>query len=214
MGDPGKIRRKYDTPSHPWQRARIEEERVVLQEYGLKNKKEIWRLETMLRDLKNQAKSLASRMDAQSRVEEKQLLDRLISLGLMKQGETMDKVLGLTLKDVMDRRLQTFIVKKGMARTTKQARQFITHGHILVDKKRITFPSYFVNLKEEGLIEFIPKSALSREDHPERVILDKEKKGKDEGKKKKKDAEELPSFNKNEIEQIEEVGVVIEKPAE
>ncbi len=214
MGDPGKIRRKYDTPSHPWQSARIVDEKKVISDYGLKNKKEIWRMETMLRELKNQAKSLASRMDAQSRVEEKQLLDRLASMGLMMQGESMDKVLGLTLKDVMDRRLQSFLVKKGMARSIKQARQFITHGHILVNKKRITFPSYFINLKEESLIEFIPKSALSREDHPERVSLDKEEgKGKQD-KKKKKVAEELPAFNQKEIELIEEVGAVKAEPAE
>jgi small subunit ribosomal protein S4 len=209
MGDPGKIRRKYDTPSHPWQSARIGEEKKTLREYGLKNKKEIWRMETMLRELKNQAKSLSSRIDAQSRVEEKQLLDRLASMGLMHQGESMDKVLGLTLKDMMDRRLQTFLIKKGMARSIKQARQFITHGHILVNKKRITFPSYFISLKEESVIEFIPKSALSHEDHPERVSLGKDdNKGKQDGKKKKKDTEELPAFNQKEIELIEETGAV------
>ncbi|MBN1792524.1 30S ribosomal protein S4 [Candidatus Woesearchaeota archaeon] len=208
MGDPGKIRKKYDTPSHPWQSARILEEKKIISEYGLKNKKDIWKMETLLRDLKNQAKSLASRVDEQSKLEEKQLIDRLVSMGLIQATDSMDKVLGLTLKDVMDRRLQTFIVKKGLARTMKQARQFITHGHVIVGKKKITFPNYFVTLKDESLVEFIPKSALAREDHPERIIVDKDdNKGKE--KKKKKDSEEaLPAFSQDAIESIEEKGAV------
>ena len=212
MGDPGKIRKKYDTPSHPWQSARIEEERKVLNEYGLKNKKEIWRMETMLRDFKNQAKGLASRVDEQSKLEEKQLLDRLVSLGLLSQGESMDKVLGLNVQDVMGRRLQAFLVKKGLARTMTQARQFITHGHVLVNKKKITFPSYFVSLKDEAAIEFMPKSPFAREDHPERVVVEKEEKK--QGKKKKSDAEELPAFSPDELKKLEETGVVDSESSE
>jgi len=41
MGDPKQTRKKYATPSHPWNRERIEEERVIKRDYGLKNKKEI-----------------------------------------------------------------------------------------------------------------------------------------------------------------------------
>jgi small subunit ribosomal protein S4 len=213
MGDPGKIRRKYDTPSHPWQRTRIEEERGVLKEYGLKNKKEIWKAETMLRDFKNQAKGLASRVDAQSKKEEKQLIDRLISMGLLKHGDSLDTVLGLNLKSVLDRRLQTFLVKKAFSRTHTQARQFITHGHILIGEKKITFPSYFVTVKDEGMVQFMPKSTLSKEDHPERALVGKESSA-DKAKrlaaerKHKKAAEDLPAFNEKEIDQIEKTGAV------
>ena len=206
MGDPVKIRKKYDTPSHPWQRARIEEEKVILLEYGLRNKREIWKAETLLRDLKNQAKALASRSDAQSKLEEKQLLDRLHSMGLMSHG-SLDQVLGLTLKNIMDRRLQSFIVKKGLSRTHKQARQFITHGHLVISGKKITFPSYLVTLKDESAISFIAKSGLAKDDHPERVVIEKEGKGKG-AVKKKAAAEDLPSFNEKEIVQIEETGAV------
>ncbi|MDP7610203.1 MAG: 30S ribosomal protein S4, partial [Candidatus Woesearchaeota archaeon] len=44
MGDPKKQRKKYSKPSHPWQTERIEVEKVLMKEYGLKNKKEIWRV--------------------------------------------------------------------------------------------------------------------------------------------------------------------------
>ncbi|MBN2142541.1 30S ribosomal protein S4 [Candidatus Woesearchaeota archaeon] len=211
MGDPGKIRKKYDTPSHPWQSDRIKDERAIRAEYGLKNKKEIWRMETMLRDFKNQAKSLASRVDEQSKLEEKQLIEKLVTMGLIQAGDGLDKVLGLTLKDVFDRRLQTFLVKKGLARTMKQARQFITHGHVMVDKKKITFPSYYVNLKEQSLIEFVPKSELSREDHPERVIVDKDA-SKVKVTKKKKESEDLPAFSEKDIESLETKGAVESEP--
>jgi small subunit ribosomal protein S4 len=169
-------------------------------------------MKTILREFKNQVKSLSSRIDEQSQKEEKQLVDRLITFGLMKHGDQLDTVLGLELKDIMARRLQTLLVKKGYARTLKQSRQFITHGHVLVNQKKITFPSYIVSLKEESLIEFIPTSTLSREDHPERII--KESSKDKEGKKKKEHKEEaLPTFAPEEIEQIEEVGAVI-KPVE
>ena len=41
MGNPKRHRKKYSTPAHPWQRARIEEERELSKEYGFKNKKEM-----------------------------------------------------------------------------------------------------------------------------------------------------------------------------
>lgn len=213
MGDPKKTRKKYDTPTHPWFRTRIEEEKKVLKEFGLKNKRGIWKMETVLRGFKDQVKSLASRFDEQSKLEEQQLISRLNSLGLMSPGEQLDKVLGLQLKDILNRRLQTLLVKKGFARSMKQARQFITHGHVLVDKKKITFPSYLVGIKEEGFIEFVPTSSLSREDHPERVIKES---AKDKAAKKKKESkEEAPlTFSEEEIKKIEETGAIEKKRLE
>jgi len=210
MGDPRKIRKKYEAPTHPWQKERIADEKKLLKEYGLKNKKEIWRMETLLKKFKDQVKALASRVDEQSRLEEKQLVNRLISLGLLTQGAPLDTVLSLELKDVLERRLQTLLVKKRLARTMRQARQFITHGHVLVNKKKVTFPSYIVNLKEESLIEFVPTSTLSKEDHPERLIKEVPK-GKVEKKKAEVKEEAPPTFEVEEIKEIEEKGVVKKK---
>jgi len=39
MGDPRKLRKKYNTPMHPWQGQRIKEENEILKQYGLKNKR-------------------------------------------------------------------------------------------------------------------------------------------------------------------------------
>ena len=44
MGDPKILRKKFESPSHPWQKSRIEEERQLIREYGLKNKSEAWKM--------------------------------------------------------------------------------------------------------------------------------------------------------------------------
>lgn len=213
MGDPKKTRRKYDKPSHPWQGDRIEGEKALIEEYGLQNKKEIWRMETILKRFKDQVKNLASRIDEQGRLEEKQLVSRLVSLGLMKPSDPLDVILGLSSKDIFDRRLQTLLVKKGLARSMKQARQFITHGHVIVDNKKITFPSYIVSVKEEGLVEFVPTSTLSKTDHPERIIVETPKEKAE--KKKKEQKEEAPlAFSEEEIIALEEKGALIKKAEE
>jgi len=78
-------------------------------------------------------------------------------------------VLGLTINDVLDRRLETVVFKKGFARTCKQARQFILHGHVLVGGKKLTSPSHLVTVDEEARIEFMPTSSLADPEHPERA---------------------------------------------
>ncbi|MCK5025107.1 MAG: hypothetical protein KAS15_00850, partial [Nanoarchaeota archaeon] len=79
-------------------------------------------------------------------------------------------------KDILERRLQTILHRSGRARSMKQARQFITHRHIIISKKKITMPSYMVTLDQEKQIFFVENSNLAKEDHPERVIIVKKEK--------------------------------------
>ncbi|MDP6293727.1 MAG: 30S ribosomal protein S4, partial [Candidatus Woesearchaeota archaeon] len=58
MGDPRRMKSKIDRPSHPWDKTRIEEESVLSAEYGLRNKKELWRMHNTLRGFTTQAKNL------------------------------------------------------------------------------------------------------------------------------------------------------------
>ena len=74
----------------------------------------------------------------------------------------------------MERRLQTQVVRRGLARTMKQARQMIVHRHIMVGDKIITSPSYLVKAEEEDKIKFAPKSPFSNPDHPELNVKKKE----------------------------------------
>jgi len=176
MGSPKKIRRKYQTPRHPWEKTRIEVEGKILKEYALKNKKELWKQKSLLRKYTNQAKRLVNLETKQAEKEKEQVLTKLHKLGLIKKTSNLDDVLSLALKDILERRLQTIIFKKNLAKSIKQARQFITHNHILVNDKRITSPSYLVSIDEEDKILFNPKSSLKNIEHPERLKEEKKEK--------------------------------------
>ena len=99
MGDIKKVRRKYTGPSHPWQRDRIDREKITLKEYGFKNHTEIWKMISKLKNFKTQVKELATKSPTQRVLEEKQLLDRLFRLGLLNKDSTKEKVLDLTNED-------------------------------------------------------------------------------------------------------------------
>lgn len=169
MGDPKKFRKKYSTPAHPWNKTVIEEERTIVREFGLGNKKEILRASSFLKKYKDIAKRLIADPSAQAAKEKEQVLGKLHRLGLLQSGAVLDDILGLQLSHILERRLQSVIYRKGLARTMKQARQFITHRHILVGDKEITAPSYLLTTEEEATLAFKAKSTLADENHPERV---------------------------------------------
>ena len=169
MGDPKRLRKKYQTPSHPWNKQVIEEEKKVVKEYGLKKKKEIHIATSFLKKYKDIAKKLIVDQTPQGMKEQKQMISKLHKYGLVQENARLDEVLGLQLSDVLRRRMQTLVQKKGLAKTAKQARQFITHGHVMVGEKCITSPSYLVSTAEEVFLVFKKKSALAQEDHPERA---------------------------------------------
>ncbi len=201
MGDPKKHRKKYTTPTHPWQKDRIELEKQLSREYGLKNKKEIWKMNSFLKNIKQQAKKFTAVSTEQTKKEEQQLFEKLRRLGLLSENISLDSVLSLDLKDVLERRLQTIVVKRGLARTMKQARQFIVHRHIAIGGKKITSPSYLVRLDEESQITFSKNSSLADEMHPERNIASKgteEKTTEKEEESKKEENKEKPEKEKHE----------------
>jgi len=175
MGDPRKFKSKYSGPGHPWQRARLEEERVLVREYGLSTKRELWKINSKLKDFATQAKRLIALRTVQAELEKKQLLDRVARLGLLPAGAKLDDVLALTVKDLLNRRLQTLVLKKGLARTPMQSRQFIVHEHVMVGPRKITAPSYLVPIVEEALVSFVANSSLANPEHPERAIKTKPK---------------------------------------
>lgn len=179
MGDPRKHRKKYDSPQHPWQGKRIEEEKSLKQEYGLKNKKEIWKASTLLRRIKEQARRLISAETEQAKKEEKQLIEKLVKLNLVGDKAEVDDVLGVDFKKLLDRRLQSLVFKKGLAKSINQARQFITHKHIMIGDHVVNIPSYLVKKDEENKITFNPLSNLSKIDHPERVVVEQKKKSRE-----------------------------------
>ncbi|MBW3004252.1 30S ribosomal protein S4 [Candidatus Woesearchaeota archaeon] len=185
MGDPRKLRRSYTGPSHPWQKARIEQERALKKEYGLKNKNEIWKHNSKLKNFAKQAKRLVALQGEQAEKEKKQLLERLQRLGLISAGSDTEAVLSLTIKDILERRLQTIVYRKGLANSMKQARQYISHAHILIGGKQIKAPGYIVKTDEEPTITFVEASALANPEHPERKIEKKPEETEEQAEDKK-----------------------------
>ncbi len=173
MGDPKFPRRTYDTPSHPWEGERIKEEQEFVRNYGLKNKKEVWKAQSILRRFRRQSRELQARLrygETQARIETENLLKRCGKMGLLPmEGATLDDVLGLSTEAILNRRLQTLVYEKGLANSNRQARQFIIHGHIWVDNRRVTIPGYIVNRMEEAGIKINPRSPYADELHPIRV---------------------------------------------
>ena len=218
MGDPKKPRKKYKKPVRPWERSRIEEEKVLIKEFGLKNKKELWKAESILRNIRNQAKRLIGSKTEQSKKEEKQLLEKLGKLGLVKGDGKIEDILSLNKKDVLERRLESIVFKQDLSKSISQARQFIVHGHITVKDRVVRVPSYLVSLEEEGQIGFDKKSNLNKEDHPERVIR-KEKKllEKVPSKEKKKEGvkeKKVPSKEKTVVKKRVKKAEIIESVQE
>lgn len=175
MGDPKKPKKKYETPRHPWIKDVIDSEKALLREYGLANKKEVWRMKSLLSKFKALTKKYASLNTAQSEKEQELFLQKLRRIGILTSEQGLDHVLGLEMKDVMERRLQTIVYKKKMANSIKQARQFIVHNHILVDGKKVSMPSYIVKKEEEAGIEFVTGSSLFNTEHPEIVKISQKK---------------------------------------
>ena len=197
MGDPRRLRKKYSTPRHPWQRDRIEDERILIKEYGLKNKKELWKMSSLLRNFTNHAKRLANTTGPQAEREKEELLLKLKSMGLI-EGKDLNEVLSVTTNAVLERRLETIVFRMGKARSIAQARQFIVHEHILVNGKSISLPSYLVSKADEAAITFNPSSSLVSDEHPERVKLEKKSQDKPEEKREKRDNWGKPNRHRRE----------------
>jgi len=143
-------RKKYEKPVKHWDKARIEKDREMMKKYGLSTKKEIWKAEGSLRKYRRIARELAATKDKEK---EKMLIDKLVRLGLLEPNAKLDDVLGLNVENFLERRLQTIVFKKGLARSAKHARQMIVHGHVKINERSVVYPSYFVSPEEESKIE-------------------------------------------------------------
>jgi small subunit ribosomal protein S4 len=171
LGDPRRQRKKYATPRFPWRTDILQEELKLLGQYGLRNKHELWRHETTLSNFRGIARSLIGRPAEEREKMERELVSRLKKLGALPETAVLDNVLDLTIEDLLERRLQTIVFRKGMGKTIQQSRQLITHGHIAVGNRRITVPSYIVTKEDETRITYAPRSPLSNSNHPLRQTI-------------------------------------------
>ena len=169
MGDPKKARTQYSRPRSPWRADQLAQELYLLGTFGLRNKRELWKAQTQLSSVRKQARTLLAATAAVRSREERKLLDSLRTRGLIGETATLDDILSLTVEDVLSRRLQTMVFKKGMAVSSLHSRQLISHGHVGVGKRRITVPGYEVGSAEEGTIGLIGTGAKSEQAKEEKA---------------------------------------------
>lgn len=171
MGLAKKQRKKYVSHKQRWHKATILEEDSLVKDYALKNKKEIRKVEKLIKKFKKIAKNFNRDAETTSSTEAKQFMDSLKAKGFLSQdAESMDEVLDIKPRDILERRLTTIVYKHKMAKSASQARQFIVHRHVKVAGRLVDSPSYLVPLAEEQEVVFLEKSALANEAHPERAL--------------------------------------------
>ncbi|UCE28777.1 MAG: 30S ribosomal protein S4 [Candidatus Bathyarchaeota archaeon] len=171
MGDPKRQRKKYETSKFPWRIDTLDAELKLLGQYGLRNKRELWSHKIKVSKFRGIARSLLGMPAEQRRKMEKRLIGRLRRLGILPETAALDNVLDLTLEDILERRLQTLVFRKGLAKSMYQARQLISHGHVAIEGKRFSSPSYLVLSREEPSIGYAPTSPLLNPSHPMRESI-------------------------------------------
>ena len=161
MGDTKLPRRTWKKPKRPLNFDLKMEELKTLGSFGLKTKRELWKARTELSRIRNQARSLLALQKEIRDKEEPILIKSLSRNGLVQNDATLDDVLNLEINDLLSRRLQSFVMKKLNFQTPYQARQAITHGHIMIGDKKVNIPSYVVKVNEEDLVKLSPESKFN-----------------------------------------------------
>ncbi len=178
--------KKYVRPKKPFDKARIEEENKIMKEFGLKNKREIWKADAQIAKIRRQAKKLITA----EQEEQEKFLAKLKKIGF--NVSSIADVLALEARDWLSRRLQTIVFKKGLARTPKHARQLITHRHVAVDGRIVNVPSYIVSVEEEDKIELVLKEKKAKkveEQEKKEESVEGGEESKEESEQEKQDTE-------------------------
>jgi len=153
MGDPKKSRKTYRRPRQIWTTDQLNSELFLIGSYGLRSKSELWKSQTKVANIRNQARELLALTVELRQVQETKLLNYLHKRGLVKESASLDDVLNLKLEDILERRLQTIVMKKGAtAKSPQQSRQLVVHGHVSIGDRVINIPGYLVKKDEESHI--------------------------------------------------------------
>ena len=165
-------KKKYSRPQRPFDKVRIDEENILREKYGLKNKKEIWKADASIGRIRNLAKQLITA----SEEDKNAFIERMKARGF--EVKNIAEVLALDKEDWLKRRLQTILLIKGLTTTPKQARQLIAHKHVSIGNQIVNVPSYMVTLTEENLVKLNivlkVNQKISKEEEIKKEILDEE----------------------------------------
>src|ERR1043165_1972502 len=120
MGDPRKSRKLFKRPRRIWTTDQLSAELYVMGSYGLRNKRELWKAQTEVARIRNQARALLALPTEVRHEKERRLLNFLVRLGLVNEGASLDDILNLKIEDLLERRLQTIVMKKSGAKSPYQ----------------------------------------------------------------------------------------------
>merc|ERR1712072_95163 len=143
---PRSYTKTYKVPRRPFESARLDSELKVVGEYGLRNKREVWRVQLTLSKIRRAARQLLT-LDEK---DPKRLFEGNALIRRMK----LDYVLALKVEDFLERRLQTCVYKLGLAKSIHHARVLIRQRHIRVGKQIVNVPSFIVRLDSQKHIDF------------------------------------------------------------
>jgi small subunit ribosomal protein S4 len=163
MGDIKRKRKLFSKPRKKFDIVRITEENSIVKRYGLKNKREIWKAKSAISRYRSRAKGLIGK----SAETQQKFFEKLSKQGL--KVVNIADALGLTEQNLLERRLQTFVFKKGLANTPVQARQLIVHKRVLVDGNVVNIPSFSVIKELEEKISLKPLKVKSKSAEVENV---------------------------------------------
>jgi small subunit ribosomal protein S4 len=152
MGDPRKPKKSYHRPRRIWTTDQLNAELYILGSFGLRNKRELWKTQTEVARFRNQARALLALATEARTEKENRLLKSLNRLGLVNESASLDDVLNLKIEDLLERRLQTIVMKKAGTKSPHQARQVVVHGHVSIGDRIVNLPGYIVKKEEEDLI--------------------------------------------------------------
>jgi small subunit ribosomal protein S9e len=162
----------FNTPRRPFEKERLDEELKLIGKYGLKNKREVWRVRLTLAKIRKTARELLTldEKDPKRVFEGTALMKRLFKMGVLNESENkLDYVLGLTINRFLERRLQTVVLKSNFAQSIHHARVVIRHRHIRVGRQLVDSPSFMVRIASEKAIDRAFNSSLVDGNKPGRT---------------------------------------------